>query len=91
VDYSLVLTWNGNSGAADGKARFASDYSIGTFAPAKIPASMSCKVSREYNGSDKIAHFPSESLRTGQGTPLSASAPGFKTAGPAMLFIPFLR
>jgi hypothetical protein len=89
VDYSLVLTWNGNSGAADGKARFALDYSIGTFAPAKIPASMSCKVSREYNGRDKIAHFSSESHWNAPRAVARASAPQIKTAGPAMVFIPF--
>jgi hypothetical protein len=51
------LTWNSNSGAANGKARFAFDYSIAGFHAAKIPASMSCKVSREYNGHDKITSF----------------------------------
>jgi hypothetical protein len=58
VVYPLLLTWNSNSGAADGKARFALDYSIGILAIAKFTATTGCVVSREYNGRDKVSYFP---------------------------------
>jgi hypothetical protein len=57
VVYPLLLTWKSNSGADDGKARFALDYSIGILAIAKFPATTACMVSREYNGRDKVSYF----------------------------------
>jgi hypothetical protein len=68
VVYPLLLTWNSNSGAADSKARFALDYSIGILTIAKFPATTGCVVSREYNGRDKVSHFPPAQARTGPGT-----------------------
>jgi hypothetical protein len=87
VVYPLLLTWNSNSGAADGKARFALDYSIGILAIAKVTATTGCMVSREYNGRDKVSYFPPAQARTGPGTSRAASAPRVKVTGPASLFI----
>jgi hypothetical protein len=75
VVYPLLLTWNSNSGAADGKARFALDYSIGILAIAKFPATTGCVVSREYNGRDKVSYFPLAQARTGPGTSRTGSVP----------------
>jgi hypothetical protein len=87
VVYPLLLTWNSNSGAADGKARFALDYSIGILAIAKFPATTGCVVSREYNGRDKVSYFPPAQARTGPGASRTASVPRVKVTGPASLFI----
>jgi hypothetical protein len=87
VVYPLLLTWNSNSGAADGKARFALDYSIGILAIAKFPATTGCMVSREYNGRDKVSYFPPAQAWTGPGTSRAASVPRVKATGPAPLFI----
>jgi hypothetical protein len=89
VVYPLLLTWNSNSGAADGKARFALDYSIGILAIAKFPATTACVVSREYNGRDKVAYFPPAHARTGPGPLRRASVPPRQRSRIGVAFHPF--
>jgi hypothetical protein len=89
VVYPLLLTWNSNSGAADGKARFALDYSIGILAIAKFPATTGCVVSREYNGRDKVSYFPPAQVLTGAGPLRRASVPPRQRSWTGVAFHPF--
>jgi hypothetical protein len=89
VVYPLLLTWNSNSGAADGKARFALDYSIGILAIAKFPATTACAVSREYNGRDKVTYLQPAQARTGPRPLRRASVPRRQGDRTGIAFHPF--
>jgi hypothetical protein len=78
---------NSCSAAAGGQARFALDYSIGIIAAAKIPATIGCTVSREYNGRDKLHYFPLAAPCRRPRALQGASAPGAKAIGPVVLCI----